>query len=94
MFCNSKEYINVVEQVVKSLEDGLCLYPCSYFSGIEVSRGPFCLRELIKPPKNVQKPKICSSNSPFQYSSPVVHSTVYTLPKFEDISKGILQTLT
>ena len=46
MFCNSKEYINAVEQVVKSLEDGLHLYPCSYFSGIEVSTGPFLLMRV------------------------------------------------
>jgi len=35
---NSKEYINAVEQVVESLEDGLCY---AYFSGVQVSWEPF-----------------------------------------------------
>ena len=42
MLYNSKEYINALEQVVKIFEDGLCLFPCSYFSGVHIFSGLFC----------------------------------------------------
>jgi len=67
MLYSSKEYINGVEQVVKIFEDGLCLFHCSYYKFLE---GTFASKESIKPFKMCK-----NQNMPFQYSSPVVHST-------------------
>ena len=67
---NSKGYTNAVRQVVKSLEDGLGLFYCSYmyFNGYKFLEGPLTSESQVNQLKVYQK-----------YASPVVHFADYTL---------------
>ena len=78
MLYSNKEYINAVKQVVKIFENGLYYFTFLISVRYKFLEGPFASRtESIKPPKIVKNQKYVI---PVVHSSPVVHSTVYTLP--------------
>ena len=53
-------------------------------------KGFFASESQLNYPKMCKNQKICQSSSPFQYSSPVVQSTDYTLPlKISDLQNWL-----